>query len=70
MGDYNEIGKPSDKLGGAPTSSKRFKRLLNFKSLVPCKEIPFKGSPFTWRKKIHGNDNIYENLNHGFASID
>ena len=70
MGEYNKIGKHSDKLGGAPTSSKRFERLLNLTSLVPCKELPFTGSSFTWRKKTHGPDNIHKKLDHGFASIE
>lgn len=70
MGDYNEIGKPCDKLGGASTFYRRVDRLLNFTSLVPCKELPSKGFPFTWRKKTHGPDNIHEKLDHGYASIE
>ncbi|XP_010676027.1 uncharacterized protein LOC104891937 [Beta vulgaris subsp. vulgaris] len=70
LGDFNEISNSSDKLGGSPPVMARFLNMQNLFNSLPCIEIPFSGSIYTWRKKKGGADNIHERLDRGVASID
>ena len=62
IGDFNEMGSPQDKVGGAAPSLSRYKRLDYIKSNYNVIDLPFSGQIFTWRKKICGENNIWERL--------
>lgn len=68
IGDYNEIGAPHEKIGGAAPNSSRFKRITLLKSNCNILDIPFSGQVYTWRKKVAGENNIWERLDRVMAS--
>lgn len=54
LGDFNEISCEQDKLGGAPFNSNRLNVMKNVLTQIPCCELPYMGSRYTWRKKRAG----------------
>ena len=69
-GDFNEILKQSEKLGGRtrpPGQMQLFRDILDECGLI---DIGFKGSPFTW-SKIHNNGaSIWERLDRAVVSYE
>lgn len=62
IGDLNEIGNASEKIGGSPSSLASFSRVAALKSNHNCLDIPVVGQLHTWRKRKLGHDNILKRL--------
>lgn len=67
-GDFNEIEKLDEKLGGAPRSDRamsKFREVLDFCGL---KRMPFKGFKFTWENRREGTRNTKLVLDKGYLN--
>jgi len=69
IGDFNELESPNDKKGGLPVMSSRLVRLPTFLNDIHASSIPTRGSPYTWKKRVHGHL-IYEKLDRAVGRQD
>lgn len=49
-------------MGGTNLALTKFKRIESLKHNFEIIDIPFSGQTFTWRKKLLGDNNIWEPL--------
>ena len=61
IGDFNELERPADKLGGTPATLTRLTRLPRFLNDCQATSLPVLGRIFTWKKRLHGHL-VYEKL--------
>ena len=69
IGDFNELADPSEKKGGKKYSQAKFVPHNHFLDHVNAISVPFKGYPFTWKKRIHSHL-IYERLDRAIVRND
>ena len=52
LGDFNELSKPSDKIGGTTLHFHLFQRINNFLAMIDAKSIHVNGKIFTWKNEF------------------
>jgi len=69
IGDFNELANPTEKRGGKRYPLAKYERLNSFMYHINATSVPFTGSPFTWKKRIHTHL-IYERLDRAIIRHD
>ena len=70
IGDFNEITKMEEKLGGAIRPDKQMQDFKDCQDFCRLKDLGFTGLPFTWCNKHFGGDLIWVRLDRALASVD
>ena len=70
MGDFNEILKSHEKLGGRPRPLTQMQEFRDVIDECGFRDLGFIGNKFTWHKNVMGSDSIWERLDRAVANGD
>nr|XP_023877746.1 uncharacterized protein LOC111990191 [Quercus suber] len=68
LGDFNEITRQSEKLGGSVRSHSQMKLFRDAIDECGFMDLGFTGSQFTWKKHFNDGHSVWERLDRGLAN--
>ena len=68
MGDFNEITRQSEKLGGSIRSQAQMQLFRDVIDECGFMDLGFTGSQFTWKKNFTDGHSVWERLDRGLAT--
>ena len=68
LGDFNEITRQSEKLGGNARSQTQMQLFRDAIDKCGFMDLSFIGSQFTWKKHFNDGHSVWERLNRGMAN--
>ena len=70
LGDFNEITRQSEKLGGSIQSQAQMQLFRDAIDECGFMDLGFTGSQFTWKKHFNDGHSVWERLDQGLATRD
>lgn len=70
LGDFNEILKRDEKVGGSPRPHQQIEAFQNIVGKCDFKDMGYSGPDYTWCNQQEGEDRVYIRLDRAFATME